>query len=83
MVKYKKLSKTRTITIPKDISAEAGIYAGTAVEMVKTNEGILIRKHIPACVYCRSPKDVHSLRGVEVCSECAKEIRRELDKIYA
>lgn len=83
MVKYKRLSKARALTIPKDISAQTGILAGMAVDMTAADNGILITKHIPSCVYCGSIESVGELRGQEICAKCAREIRKELDKIYA
>lgn len=82
MAKVKKLTKGRGLTIPKDIAAEAGIIGGTAVDLVCTGGGIYISKHIPNCEYCGSPEMVKVLRGMEVCAECAREIRKEIEKIY-
>lgn len=83
MQKYKRLSKSRALTIPKDLSAQTGIFAGTAVDLLDTGDGILIKKHIPTCIYCGSCESVGVLRGKELCAKCAREIRKELDKIYA
>lgn len=83
MRKYKKLSKARGITIPKDIAAETGIFGGSAVDLTATDKGILITKHIPTCIYCGSAESVGELRGKEICAKCAREIRKELDNIYA
>ena len=83
MIKYKKLTKSRTVTIPKDLSAVTGIHAGMAVDLIEHSEGILIKKHIPACVCCGSIESVGMLRGKELCAKCACKIRKELDEIYA
>ena len=82
MTKVKKLTKNRSLTIPKDIAAEAGILGGTAVDLVGTEDGIYIAKHIPTCVYCGSPEKVKRLRDKEICAECAGGIRKEIEKIY-
>ncbi|MCM1525516.1 MAG: AbrB/MazE/SpoVT family DNA-binding domain-containing protein, partial [Ruminococcus sp.] len=78
MVKSKKLTKNRSLTIPKDIAAAAGIIGGTAVDLTSSAGGIIITKHVPACVYCGSAESVKVLRGTEICAKCAEEIRKEL-----
>lgn len=81
MVKSKRLTKGRSITIPKDLAAESGILGGTAVDLISAEDMIMIRRHVPACVFCG--KDVigkeYRLCEKTVCSACAKLIGEELD----
>lgn len=83
MTKYKKLTKSRAITIPKDLSAKTGIFGGTAVDMTISDGGILITKHIPTCHYCGSADTVRLIKGDEICIKCAEEIRKEIMENYA
>ncbi len=80
MVKQKKLSAKSALTIPKDLRLSAGFHGGIAVDLVETDEGILIRKHIPVCRYCGSAENVHEIKGDEVCAKCAAEIAQEVSK---
>ena len=83
LVKYKRLSKARGVTIPKDLAANLGMFAGTAVDLVETSMGILLRKHIPSCVICGSIESVDTVKGKEVCAKCAREMREEINSKYA
>ena len=83
LVKYKRLSKTRGVTIPKDLAANLGMFAGAAVDLVETDEGILLRKHVPTCVFCGSVESVDTVKGKEVCAKCAREMREEINSKYA
>lgn len=81
MVKSKRLTKGRSVTIPKDLAAESGILGGAAVDLISAEDMIMIRRHVPACAFCG--KDVtgkeYRLCEKTVCSACAKRIREELD----
>lgn len=83
MIKYKKLSKARGVTIPKDLSANLGLFSGVAIDLVETEEGILLRKHVPTCVFCGSVESVDMVKGKEVCAKCACEMREEINRKYA
>lgn len=83
LVKYKRLSKARGVTIPKDLAANLGMFAGAAVDLVETDEGILLRKHVPTCVFCGSVESVDTVKGKEVCAKCAREMREEINSKYA
>ena len=83
LVKYKKVSKARGITVPKDIAEVYGIFAGTAVDLVEHNEGIVLRKHLPTCVLCGSIESVDTVKGKEICAKCAREMREEINNKYA
>ena len=83
LVKYKRLSKTRGLTIPKDLAANLGMFAGVAVDLVETAMGILIRKHIPTCFFCGSIESVDTVKGKEICAKCAREMREEINSKYA
>ncbi|MGN1137108.1 MAG: AbrB/MazE/SpoVT family DNA-binding domain-containing protein [Oscillospiraceae bacterium] len=83
LVKYKKVSKARSITVPKDLAEDYGIFAGAAVDLVLQTDGILVRKHLPTCAICGSIESVDTVRGKEICAKCAREIREEINSKYA
>lgn len=76
--KHKKLSKASGITIPKDMRLSAGFFPGIAVDLTETEEGILIRKHIPVCRFCGSPEKVVRFHDEEICAECAAALSEEV-----
>lgn len=83
LIKHKKLSKARSVTVPKDMAANLGMFAGTAVDLVEQENGILLRKHIPTCVLCGSVESVDTVKGKEICAKCACEMREEINNKYA
>ena len=83
IIKHKRLSKARSITVPKDMAASIGMFPSSAVDLIEQEDGILIRKHVKTCVYCGSIESVDTIMGKEVCAKCAYDMRQEIDNKYA
>ena len=50
MIRYKKLSKNRALTIPKDAAAHIGVSGGEALELIIHADSILVKKRPPVSV---------------------------------
>lgn len=81
--KSKRLNKARGLTVPKDLAAAKGLFAGNAIDLVETDDGILVRNHVPTCRYCGSTESIGTIMNEEVCAKCAAEIRKEINEKYA
>ena len=85
MVRNKKISRNRSVTIHKDIAAQSGITAGAAVDLIDADDCIIIKRHIPVCFFCG--KDIAANSGLrhmskDICTDCYEELRKEYDKYY-
>lgn len=78
MTKFKKLSKARGITIPKDIAAHLDFDAGTAVDLTAADGKLIITKHVDTCRFCGSAENVKQFDDVYVCSICAAKLCKEV-----
>ena len=79
IIKHKRLSKARGVTIPKDLSAAKGLFSGNGVDLVEVDDGVLIRNHVPVCRFCGSVESVGTIKGEEVCAKCAADIKSEIE----
>lgn len=78
MVKFKKLSKTRGITIPKDIAAHLDFGAETAVDLTAADGKLIITKHVDTCRFCGGAENVKQFGDVFVCPLCAARLYKEV-----
>lgn len=78
MLKFKKLSKSRGITIPKDIAAHLDFGAGTAVDLTATDGKLIITKHADTCRFCGVAENVKLFGDVFVCPLCAAQLYKEV-----
>ena len=78
MTKFKKLSKSRAVTIPKDIAAELDFDAGTAVDLTVADGKLIITNHIDICRFCGGVENIKPFEGIFVCPICAAELYKEV-----
>lgn len=77
--KFKKLSKARGITIPKDMAAHLDLYAGTAVDLTASGDGkLIISKHFDTCRFCGGAEKVKQFGGIFCCPLCATRLYQEV-----
>lgn len=77
--KFKRLSKSRSITIPRDIAAHLDFGAGTGVDLTASQDGkLIISRHIDTCRFCGGAENVKKYRDVAVCPICATALYKEV-----
>ena len=74
----KKINKNGSITLPKQVRSEVGIFAGNSVDIEMSDDGIRIRKHISTCRFCGSTENVKSAMGIDICPDCAARIHKSV-----
>lgn len=75
----KRISKTGTVQLPKELRSKLGIPVGCAVDVGTDGRNITICKHIPLCRFCNSAEDVLDILGIEICRSCATKIKEKVD----
>ena len=78
MTKFKKLSKSRGVTIPKDIAAHLDLDAGTAVDLTAADGKLIISKHVDTCRFCGGADNIKRFGDVFVCPVCAARLYKEV-----
>lgn len=78
MVKFKRISKTRSVTIPKDIAAHLDFDAGAAVDMTAADGKLIITKHVDTCRFCGTAEGVKKFEDVFICRFCAAKLYEEV-----
>ena len=63
------------IVIPKDLMIKYGIVEeGSDIDIIPTDDGILLRKHGPSCIICGSTEDLVSLDHRRFCRSCINKL---------
>lgn len=77
--KYKKLTGSRGLTIPKDMAAHLGFNAGTAVDLTASGDGkLIISRHEVTCHFCSGAEKVKQFGGIYCCPLCAARLYEEV-----
>lgn len=75
----KKITKAGGITLPKQMRADIGVFAGNAVDVEIVDNSIVITKHTITCKLCGELEDVISYKGMDVCKKCVEGMQEVLN----
>lgn len=75
---HKKVTRSRSVTLPKVLSLDTGIEANTPVDIYSCGGKIIIEKHIPTCRFCGDKLNARKYKGIEICPDCARDLSKEV-----
>lgn len=80
ILRNKKLTAKRGVSLNKDICAFAGLNAGDSVDVIAEDNGsVTIRNHSPKCRFCGDDVNAKSVMGIDICPSCAKRLAKEVN----
>lgn len=63
------------IVLPKELRRVLGIDAkNRALEIYVDGENVVLKKYLPACVFCASADDLKEFEGRNLCAKCRADI---------
>lgn len=75
IIKHKRLNLKGGITLPKDIRAAVGLVGGEGMDVMPQEDGsVVLKKHVPSCMFTGSTVDVISYKGFEVSKQAVEEM---------
>ena len=76
-----KILKNGSITLPKQIRDEAGLFPGNAVDIETSTDGtVTIKPSAPCCRFCGTVENVIIADNVIICRKCAEKLLAKVDK---
>lgn len=80
MTTSKRICKNGSITLPKQIRAEAGLFPGNAVDIETGADGtVTLKPSAPYCRFCGSVENVITADNVIICYKCAEKLLAKVD----
>ena len=62
------------ICIPKNMRKAMDLSEGDAVSITLFAEGILLKREVALCPFCKKSKNLQSFRSGVICKSCLKEL---------
>jgi transcriptional pleiotropic regulator of transition state genes len=62
------------LVVPKEMRTSLGIDYNDPVEITIDNDKIILRKHMPFCVFCGSAENLSVFKEKNICDNCKKEL---------
>ena len=50
------------------------ISSGSAIEIFTAEDGIMLKKYNPACIFCGNMENITSYKGKVVCEHCIRSL---------
>ncbi len=80
VLKHKKLTSKRGVSLTKDICAYVGLDGGDPVDIAAEDDvTVTIKKHTPKCRFCGDNRSAVRVMGIEVCPACAQRLAKEVN----
>ena len=73
-----KIDALGRVVIPKPVRNMFNIEKEDAIEILPQENGRLIRKYQPTCIFCGAIEDIINHEGITVCQECIKKMYNKL-----
>lgn len=71
----KKIDSLGRVTIPIEFRREYDLMIDDLVEIIPTDEGLLIKSHVMRCGVCGGTDDVEEHRNGLICADCRRFFR--------
>lgn len=70
----RKVDELGRVVIPIELRRNLDILEKDALEIYVDSDKIILKKYMPACIFCGSAEDVVSFKGKNICTDCLHEI---------
>ncbi|AYO29247.1 AbrB/MazE/SpoVT family DNA-binding domain-containing protein [Biomaibacter acetigenes] len=72
----RKVDELGRVVIPIELRRTLDIAERDALEIYVDADRIVLKKYMPACIFCGSAEDVVNFKGKNICSSCLEEIEK-------
>jgi transcriptional pleiotropic regulator of transition state genes len=70
----RKVDELGRVVIPIELRRNLDILEKDALEIYVDSDKIILKKYMPACIFCGSAEEVVVFKGKNICKECLKDI---------
>lgn len=62
--------------LPKEIRDTMDINPKDSIEIFVDNDKIILKKYMPACIFCSNADEVTYFKGKLICKDCLSELNK-------
>jgi len=71
----RKIDELGRIVIPKEIRKTMNIQDGDGIEILISDDKIVLKKYEPACIFCGNADSVEFYKGKLICKDCLNNLK--------
>ena len=72
----RKIDELGRLVVPKEMRKALDINCNDPVEITNEGDRIILRKHLPRCIFCAADTELLSVKGKKICKSCLNEIAK-------
>ena len=70
----RKVDELGRIVLPIELRRTLDIAERDPLEIYVDGASIILKKYLPACIFCGESRDVTHFKGKNICPDCLKEL---------
>ena len=71
----RKVDELGRIVLPVELRRMLDIDIKDPLEIYVDDGCIVLKKYMPACIFCGNAKDIYNFKGKKICPNCINEIK--------
>ena len=72
----RKVDELGRIVLPSELRNSLGIEIKDSLEIYVSGDSIILKKYLPACIFCGEANEVTVFKGKNICSKCLKQLKK-------
>ncbi len=77
----RKVDELGRIVLPIELRRTLSITHEDPIEIYVDEDSIVLKKYLPACIFCGDVKDIIQVRGKNLCKNCIAEISGQISSV--
>ena len=73
----RKVDELGRIVLPSELRKNLGIDIKDSLEIYTSGDSVILKKYLPACVFCGEANDIRVFRSKNVCRNCIRLLLKQ------
>lgn len=72
----RKVDELGRIVLPSELRKSLGIEVKDPLEIYTSGDSVILKKYLPACVFCGEANDIITFKGKNICKNCLRQVSK-------
>ena len=72
----RKVDELGRIVLPSELRKSLGIEIKDSLEIYVSGDSIILKKYLPACIFCDEANEITVFKGKNICIKCLKQLKK-------
>lgn len=72
----RKVDELGRIVLPSELRKSLGIEVKDSLEIYTSGDSVILKKYLPACVFCGEANDIITFKGKNICNNCLRQVSK-------